>query len=215
MLKLNGPESKPSSGGVAKQLVILLHGYGSCGENMIDLADSFNKSLPDAHFIAPNAPADHEGGSGGYQWFSLMSRNEDFMLEGINHASIILNHYIDEQLIKFNLASDKLILIGFSQGAMLSMHIAPRRAEKIAGLVAYSGALIGGGFLFQEIKSKPKMLLIHGDYDDVVSPASLDLALNILKQNQIPARGLMCKGLAHSINLEGIREASGFLKSII
>jgi phospholipase/carboxylesterase len=215
MLKLNGPESKPLSGGAPKQLVIILHGYGSNGENMIDLADSFAQALPDAHFIAPNAHTDHEYGSGGYQWFSLMSRDEEFMFEGIKQASVILNNYIDEQLSRFNLTADKLILIGFSQGAMLSMHIAPRREEKIAAVVAYSGALLGGRFLSQEIKTKPEMLLVHGDYDDVVSPASLDSALDILKQNQIPAKGLMCKGLAHSINMEGIREASGFMKRII
>ena len=94
------------------------------------------------------------------------------------------------------------------------MHIAPRREEKIAAVVAYSGALLGGRFLSQEIKTRPEMLLVHGDYDDVVSPASLDLALGTLKQNQIPARGLMCRGLAHSINMQGIKEASDFIKGI-
>lgn len=214
MLKLNGLEFKNSTNNPPKQLIIMLHGYGSNGENMIDLAGSFSSTLPDAYFIAPNAPADHEHGYGGYQWFSLISRDENFILEGINYASNILNNYIDEQLARFNLIDNQLILIGFSQGAMLAIYAALRRMSKIAGVISYSGSVIGDKFLSNEIKSKPSILMIHGDNDDVVSPISLDLGIKTLRENQIPVKGLMCKGLAHSINLEGIKEAITFFKEI-
>ena len=214
---LSGPEFKNQSLEKPKQLVLMLHGYGSNGENLIDLASYFTDFLPDAYFISPNAPHKFEMSNlaGGYQWFGLTSRDEDFMYTGIKQAAVILNDYIDEQLARFSLSEENLILLGFSQGAMMSMHVAPRRNNKIAGVVAFSGALIGGKTLPEEIISKPSMLLVHGDQDSVVSYDSMNNSLNILKQNQIPAEGITCKGLDHSINMYGMNQAGSFMKQII
>ena len=134
---------KPLSGGAARQLVVLLHGWGADGPNLIDLADMFAPYLPDAHFIAPNAPYVCEVNPHGFQWFSLMERIPGKMLAGARNAADILNAFLDEQLGALSLPGEKLALVGFSQGTMMALHVALRRPKACAGVIGYSGALVG------------------------------------------------------------------------
>jgi phospholipase/carboxylesterase len=130
---ISGPVRKPRSGGAPKQLVILLHGWGADGANLIDLADMFTPVLPDALFVAPNAPFPCEANPFGYQWFSLMDRHPQHMLEGVKNAAHIVDHYIDHQLEALSLTNDKVILVGFSQGTMTALHVALRRTPQSCG----------------------------------------------------------------------------------
>ncbi|MDE3060394.1 MAG: phospholipase, partial [Pseudomonadota bacterium] len=116
---ITGPVRKPLSSGKPKQLVVLLHGWGADGPNLIDLADMWAEALPDAQFIAPNAPQVCEANPYGYQWFSLMDRQPQHMLEGVRGAAAIVNHFLDEQLKALALDNSKLALVGFSQGTMV------------------------------------------------------------------------------------------------
>ncbi len=212
---LTGPEVATQSKEVPKKIVMMLHGYGSNGKDLIDLSGYFNMILPDAYFVSPNAPFAFENiGYNSYQWFSLLQYEDEYMYEGITKAAIILNNYIDEQLARFSLTDEDLILLGFSQGAMMSLHVALRREKKIAGVVAFSGALIGAKHLAGEIKSKPNILLVHGDEDTVVPVKSLELAKKVLTKEQVPVSSLICKNLGHSINIEGIDAAANFMKSL-
>ena len=177
---LSGPIRKPASGGKPKQLAVLLHGWGADGPNLIDLADAFAPVLPEAQFIAPNAPFPCEANPYGYQWFSLMDRQPQHMLEGARGAAEILNAFFDEQLKMLSLDNSKLILIGFSQGTMMAVHIALRRTPQIAAVIGYSGMLIGPDVLSKEIAARPPVCLIHGEADDVVPFAMLANAANAL-----------------------------------
>jgi phospholipase/carboxylesterase len=204
---------KPASGGKAKQLVIILHGWGADGANLIDLADLFARTMPDAHFIAPNAPFVCEANPYGFQWFSLMDRQPQHMLDGARKAADLLNEFIDEQLAKLELDNSKLALIGFSQGTMTALHLALRRTPPIAALIGFSGALIGAEVLEKEIISRPPICLIHGNADDVVPYASLAHATEILEENgcnvEVHTRPLV----GHSIDMEGAAIAAEFLKN--
>src|SRR5262245_51603610 len=131
---ISGPSRKPRSGGAPKQLVILLHGWGADGANLIDLADMFTGVLPDALFVAPNAPYPCEVNPFGYQWFSLNDRNPKNMLEGVRHAADVVNHFIDDQLKALSLTDDKVILVGFSQGTMTALHVALRRKPALGAV---------------------------------------------------------------------------------
>ena len=209
---LQGPIRKPRSGGAAQQLVVLLHGWGADGPNLIDLADMFAPVLPDAQFIAPNAPYVCEVNPYGYQWFSLMDRHPQHMLTGARGAADILNHFLDEQLKALSLDNSKLILIGFSQGTMTGLHVALRRAPQIAALVGFSGALIGVDTLAQEVISRPPICLIHGEMDDVVPFASMKAAADALKAHGVPVEMHARPFLGHSMDMDGMRLAAEFLK---
>ena len=186
MTTLSGPFRKPRSGAAAKQLVVLLHGWGADGPNLIDLADMFATTLPDAYFIAPNAPYVCEVNPYGYQWFSLNDRQPKHMLDGTRKAADILNAFLDEQLAALSLDNSKLILVGFSQGTMVGLHVAVRRTPPIAALVGFSGALIGAETMSAEIAARPPICLIHGESDDVVPFASLAHTTEVLKSNGVP-----------------------------
>ena len=209
---LSGPELEPISGGKAKQLVLLLHGLGADGNDLIGLAPEFSDVLPDAHFIAPNAPFQCDMSPYGYQWFSLLDRNPKIVLEGVKEAAPILNKFIDESLKRFGLDDNKLALIGFSQGTMMSLYVAPRRSKACAGVVGYSGALVGADILKNEIKSRPPICLAHGDADMVVPFDAMGIAEETLKKNGVSVETLECPGVAHGISLEGVEIGKRFLQ---
>ena len=202
---------KPASGGKAKQLVIILHGWGADGANLIDLADIFARTLPDAHFIAPNAPFVCEANPYGFQWFSLMDRSPQNMLAGTHKSMDLLNVFIDEQLTNLGLDNSKLALVGFSQGTMLALHLAMRRTPQMAAVVGFSGALVAAVILPQEITARPPVCLIHGDADDVVPYASLAHATKNLRENGVSVAPHTRPFLGHSIDIEGITIAAEFL----
>jgi len=208
---LFGPARPPASGR-AKQLVVLLHGWGADGPNLIDLAEMFAVMLPDAHFVAPNAPYPCEANPYGYQWFSLMDRQPQHMLEGAAAAAEILARFLDEQLKALALDNGRLALVGFSQGTMVGLHAALRRQPAIACMVGFSGSLIGAETLAREIAARPPVCLIHGEADDVVPFASMPRAAEELKTHGVPVEAHARPFLGHSIDMEGIKTAGEFLR---
>ncbi len=153
MLQLSGPGLKSQSGGKAKQLVVLLHGYGSDGNDLIGLAPHWASLLPDAEFVAPNAPFPCEMAPFGHQWFGLSDDSQAARLAGVRSAAAILNAFLDEALKARGLDDSKMALVGFSQGTMMALYVAPRRGIAPAAVVGYSGALIGPQELAREIRS--------------------------------------------------------------
>jgi phospholipase/carboxylesterase len=216
---LVGPEFGPTNtSGDAQQLVILVHGLGADGFDLIGLAPHFAKVLPNARFVSPNAPEICDmappGMQSGYQWFSLQQRGEEDMLTGARSAEPILNKFIDDQLAKYNLTEDNLALIGFSQGTMMSLFVGTRREKEIAGIVGFSGRLIGKDELAAEITSRPPMVLVNGDQDELVPVDQQAIAIEKLKAADVEIEGHVRPGLGHSIDAEGIKIACNFLTKI-
>ncbi|MDA0655914.1 MAG: dienelactone hydrolase family protein [Proteobacteria bacterium] len=212
ILKLDGPRFGPVSGEKAEQLVILLHGVGADGQDLIGLAPFLAQSMPDAAFVSPNAPFPCDMAPYGYQWFSLQDRSASSILAGVQATAPILNAFIDSELAAHGLTSEKLALIGFSQGTMMSLYIGPRREEAAAGVVGFSGRLVGPDLLENDIRSRPPMLLIHGDADPVVPFESLGLAEEGLQSVGIQVDTVVRPGLGHGIDEEGMARAAVFLK---
>ena len=206
---------QPKSGSAPKQLVILLHGWGADGANLIDLADMFAPVLPDALFTAPNAPTPCEANPFGYQWFSLMDRSPQSMLTGVRAAANVVNDYIDEQLKALSLDNSKLILIGFSQGTMTALQVALHRKPPVAAVVGFSGSLIGPEALADSIIARPPVCLIHGEADDIVPFAAMKQAADTLKACNVPVETHARPFLGHSIDMEGIQAASKFLQKTL
>ncbi len=205
----------PKSGAKPKSMVILLHGLGANGQDLIDLARYWEHALPDTVFISPDAPFPCDMAPYGYQWFSLQSRDPHDMLKGAEEASPVLNRFIDETLEQYGLKDENLALAGFSQGTMMSLYVAPRRANKIAGVLGYSGALLGGESLAGTGNNKVPVHLIHGDMDNVVPLAAYHMAKDVLESSGFPVSGGITRGLPHSIDEDGIESGAAFLSKIL
>lgn len=211
---LSGP-SRPALSGNTKQLVILLHGLGADGNDLFGLSDELADALPDAAFVSPNAPFACDMAPWGYQWFSLRDWSEASMLQGVREAEPILNAFIDEQKIKYNLQDNQIALLGFSQGTMMSLHVALRRAQPLAGIVGFSGAMVAPQNLPQEITAKPPVCLIHGMVDPVVPFMAMGMAEAALKTAGVSVETHARPMLPHSIDGEGLRAAKMFLQKCL
>lgn len=209
---LTGPSLEPISGGPARQLVVLLHGVGADGNDLIELASYAAEALPDAAFIAPDAPFPYDMAGFGRQWFSLQDRSTAALAAGIQATAPILDAFLDQQLAAYGLGEDSLALVGFSQGTMMALQVAPRRAKACAGMVGFSGALVDPESLARELRCRPRVLLVHGDEDEVVNPACLAHAEQHLGAMGIPVLAEMRQGLGHSIDGPGLGLAIAFLR---
>ncbi|WP_425090428.1 alpha/beta hydrolase [Tropicimonas sp. S265A] len=205
-----GPEM-----GKAKHVVIVLHGYGADGNDLIGLADPLMPHMPRTAFLAPNAPERCVNNPMGYQWFPipwLDGSSEEDATKGMLAAAEDLNAYIDHVLETEGVSPENLILLGFSQGTMISLHVAPRRSEAVAGIVGFSGRLLGPELLEDEARVKPPVMLIHGDADDVVPPSSLPEAANALTLAGFETYAHVSEGTAHGIAPDGLSVALSFMR---
>jgi len=212
---LSGPALPPASGGPAKSLVILLHGVGADGNDLIGLAPQWARALPDTAFLSPHAPYPYDMAPMGYQWFSLTDRTPGALLAGVQGAAALLAAFIDAELARRGLTDDRLALVGFSQGTMLALHIGLRRPRACAGVLGYSGALIGPETLAAEITSRPPVMLLHGDQDPVVPVRALAAAQQALRAQGVPVETHLRPGLGHGIDPQGLALGEGFLSRVL
>ncbi len=210
--KLDGPRLMPASGGSPKQLVVLLHGYGADGNDLISLGQHWRQLLPHAVFISPHAPDPCAGNPfGGRQWFELTFRDPGERWRGVCHAAPALDAFLDGELADLGLGEESLALVGFSQGTMMALHTGLRRARPMAGIVGFSGLLAGPENLAADIVSRPPVLLIHGERDDVIPVEALAQARSVLGGVSVPVEWHVCPGLPHGIDGDGLDLAGRFL----
>ena len=211
---MTGPSVGPKAGGAPDALIILLHGVGADGNDLIALAPFYQQAVPGAFIIAPDAPFRFDMAPFGYQWFSLQDFRPETRLNGVQTAAPILDAFIDAQLAEHGLTADRLVLIGFSQGSMVGLHAALRRNPPVAGIIAHSGMLVGEHLLNDEIRSRPPVLLTHGSMDEVLPVQALPLAEAALKGADVPVEAHVMPGLGHGIDEATIRLDLQFLVRI-
>lgn len=206
---------RDAASGKGTSLVIFLHGYGANAQDLIGLADPLASHMPDTIFAAPDAPENCAGSPMGYQWFPIPwidGSSEVDAAKGMEAAVDDLNAYLDKVMADEGIGPDKTILFGFSQGTMMALHVAPRRAQVLAGVVGFSGRLLDPEALQDTAISKPPVLLVHGDQDDVVPPASLPEAADALVAADFEVFVHVMKGTAHGIAPDGLSVAAAFMR---
>jgi phospholipase/carboxylesterase len=212
---LDGPRLAPRSG-PARQLVVFLHGYGADGNDLIEIGRAWQQFLPQAAFASPHAPEPCGQAPAGRQWFPLTFRDPNERWIGVNKAAPVLERFLDAELRRHNLPPSALALVGFSQGTMMALHVGLRRAVPPAAIVGYSGLLVvppdGDLDAFAAgIKSRPPVLLIHGDQDDLIPPQALFQATQELAALKVAVEWHLSPGVGHGIDDEGLRHGGEFL----
>ena len=211
---IDGLRQGPAHGGAADQLVILLHGYGADGNDLIGLAPYLARVLPGAAFVAPNAPQRCEMSPMGYQWFPISQFDPDSRLTGTQGAAPVLDAFIDAELTRHDLQEENLALVGFSQGTMMALHVAPRRPRAVAGILGFSGLLAGPELLADEAVVKPPILLIHGDADEMLPVQNLHDAVQALGAADFSVEWHISQGAGHTIAQDGLDLGMAFLQRI-
>lgn len=205
-----GPEQ-----GEAERIVVFLHGYGADGNDLLGLADPLMPHMPGTAFLAPNAPEPCVGNPFGYQWFPipwLDGSSEAAAAESMAKSVDDVNAFLDAVLRDEGVAPKDLMIVGFSQGTMMSLHVAPRRDEPVAGIVGFSGRLLEPDRLKAEVRVRPPVLLIHGDADEMVPPSSLPEAANALTEAEFEVYAHVSEGTGHGIAPDGLSMALAFMR---
>ncbi|HEX3857970.1 MAG TPA: prolyl oligopeptidase family serine peptidase [Pseudolabrys sp.] len=213
--ELDGPRLEPRSG-TAKQLVVFLHGYGADGNDLIEIGRAWQSLLPDAAFVSPHAPNPCGQAPTGREWFPLTMRDPGERWTGVNAAAPALDNFLDGELQRRKLPATALALVGFSQGTMMSLHAGLRRTTAPAAIVGYSGMLVVPDDVepeefATEIRSKPPVLLIHGDQDPLIPVQALFQAAQNLAALDVPVEWHISPGVGHGIDEEGLRHGGEFL----
>ncbi|WP_421997175.1 alpha/beta hydrolase [Roseovarius confluentis] len=212
---LQAGRKEPMSG-ATRSVVVFLHGYGANGADLLGLADPLAEHLPDTLFVAPDAPETIPMMPTGYQWFPIPwidGSSEEEAHRGLVAAAEDLNAFLDALMVDEDVLPEQVVLFGFSQGTMMALHVAPRREDEIAGIVGFSGRLLQPELLADDVVSRPPVLLVHGDADDVVPPQSLPEAAEALQSagwKEVYAH--VMKGTAHGIAPDGLSVALAFLR---
>ena len=207
-------QRRAAASGQAKSLVVLLHGYGADSTDLIGLAQPLASVLPDTVFLAPDAPERCAINPSGYQWFPipwLDGSPEAAMREGFVRASAWLDSWLTQAMETEGLGAAQTALIGFSQGTMMSLEVGPRRPQALAGIVGFSGRLAEAGGAVSHVVTRPPVLLVHGEADEVIPVGAIHDTREALAKAGLPVQWHVCRGLGHGIDPEGLRLAAAFL----
>jgi phospholipase/carboxylesterase len=219
---LDGPRLAPRSG-APRQLVVLLHGYGADGRDLIEIGRQWQRLLPHAAFVAPNAPERMPMSPMGRQWFPLSMRDMAERWKGVTQAQPGLDAFLDAELARHKLAPSALALVGFSQGTMMALHAGLRRQAAPAAILGYSGILVldpakskagpeaAAADLARDATARPPILLVHGEADDLIPVTSLFESAETLARAGVPCEWHLSLGVGHGIDPEGLRQGGEFV----
>ncbi len=209
---LEGPSWGPADGGAPRGLVVLLHGLGADGFDLIDLAPLWGRAVPGALFVAPHAPEACDLAPYGRQWFSVQDRTPARMLAGVRAAAGTLSAWLDAEQARLGLAPGQLALMGFSQGAMTALFCGLRRDPPPAAILGYAGRLLGAEALGAELAARPPVLLVHGEADEVVPAEASRAAEAALRALGVAVAASYRPGLGHALDDAGLSEGALFLQ---
>jgi phospholipase/carboxylesterase len=209
--KLSGPMLPPASGAAPTKLVVLLHGYGDDGAGLIGLGRYWSPLLPNALFVSPNAPSVCGAFAGGFEWFPLANDQSLPWSEGVRLAAPVLRVFLADLWAQTGLTAADTVLAGFSQGAMMALHVGTGLDERLAGIIGFSGAFLPSDAFAAGIAAKPPVALVHGAEDTVLEAQHSRNAAEELATAGFEVTLHITPGSGHTISDEGLAFASAFL----
>ena len=213
VVTLTGPRHPPKSGTSTDSLIVLLHGIGASGDDLIGLADAWADALPHTVFHSPNAPLHFDDAPFGYQWYSR--RTDQSRVSGLYEVEGTVNAYVDDLLARYELAPARCVLVGFSQGSIVSLHVAPRRKEALGGVVSFSGRMVTADTLREELANRTPICLVHGAEDPVLPSEGTVEGAATLSELDVPHELHILPGLGHAIDARGLEKASQFIQGVL
>ena len=208
---IDGPRRAPKHGEPPRQLVVFLHGFGADGNDLIQLAPLLAESLPEAAFVAPHAPYPNDMLGGGRQWFSFRADNLWDIDEEVAETYGAFDRFLDAEIAQAGVPADKVALVGFSQGGITALQAALRREAPLGAVAGLSTVLANAAHLASELRSRPPVLLLHGDLDAVVPVRYFHESLQTLKDHGVPVTAHELPGRGHEID----PEAAGYLRDFL
>tara|TARA_Y100000817_G_C16771312_1_gene506242 strand:+ start:53 stop:709 length:657 start_codon:yes stop_codon:yes gene_type:complete len=202
----------PENDEIVKNAVILLHGYGGDGKDISMLTLNWKRFLKNTVFLCPNGHEKCEINPTGFQWFDLSKDNEDYILEKTLEAENIIKSFIEEVKNKYKITNNKIVLCGFSQGCMMSINTGVTTDDEFNCIVGFSGKIINIENLQKRIKNKSKIMLIHGDQDEIVSSSFLLEAKDFFERNKFDIQINLIRNCSHHIPIEASSLALNFIK---
>ena len=217
MPTLTGPRFGPTAAGAPQQLVVICHGVGVNGADLIGVAPMLAAALPHAVIAAPDGPEPYDmippgNPTEGRQWFSLQDWRPLALEAGVRSARDTLDRYIDETLVELGIPPTEYALAGFSQGAMMALFTGLRRPTPPRAILAYSGMLLGPTELRDEMTNRARVLLVHGEDDEVVPSEASSVAADVLQALDVPVELMMRRNLGHGIDPEGLAAGARVLR---
>ena len=212
-MSLDGPRREAASG-TTRSLVVLLHGYGADGNDLIGLAEPLSRALPDTAFVSPHAPERCAVNPMGYQWFPISwidGSPESAMVAGFRRAAGTLAAWLGEEMARAGVGPAETALVGFSQGTMMALHVGPRLPGRLAGIVGFSGRLAPAGPEAGPVATRPPVLLVHGDSDEVIPVSALEETRAALADDGFDVRWKVSRGIGHGVAPDGLALAAEFL----
>jgi len=197
-----------------KHLVVVLHGYGADGDDIIGVGNELDDFFPEVEFIAPTAPYICDNNQHGYQWFEIPSVNKYALNNEIKSSAMQLNNFIDNELNIRNLTASDVSIVGFSQGGMMALYLGVTRSNKPLSIISFSGLMLQGVDIKKNIKA-PSILMLHGEIDTVISNEYLTSSVNYFKNANIKIESHLIKGLGHGIDRTCISIGASFLNNKI
>jgi phospholipase/carboxylesterase len=214
MKRLEGPRLGLDASDGPTHLVVLLHGYGTDGSNMLQVAKLLYDIMPFAAFHAPTAPFACRDVEGGFEWFDSSLNGDDVAAAGVRKAAPYVDAFLDEMMTLYKLDESKIALFGFSQGAIVALHVGLRRRRTLGGIVSIASMLAAPETLSAEIQSRPPVLLLHGDADELMPPDNAHRAAEVLRLNGVDVDLLLSPGVRHEIGTPAFSRAWRFLYNV-
>ena len=203
---------KPENDMPIKNAIILLHGYGGDGKDISMLSMNWKRFLTNTVFLCPDAHEKCPVNPNGFQWFDLTKEDHQYILEQSIKAEKQLHQFIDEVKKEYNLKNSEICLCGFSQGCMMSINLGLTSNENLNCIVGFSGKIINKDDLSRRKISNTKMLLLHGDIDEVVPSVNLLEAKDFLIRNNIEVETNMIKNCGHHISVDASSLSLEYIK---
>lgn len=202
---------RAASSGKAEWLVVFLHGYGSHAADLMAFADYWQGSMPNVAFVAPDGPAATK--DGGFQWIGKRPAGDPKLYDDAVEAAPQLHAFLDAELARVNLDASRLALVGFSQGTVMALHLGLRRAVAPAAVLGYSGGLVGAERLKDEMTSKPPVMLVHGEQDELAPLYGMMISVKAMTEAGVVCQGVPLPGLGHAVNADALIYGARFLLS--